>query len=148
MKDSNDIASLGLAPRAEHALRRAGVFLISDLKNLTLADVAGKRFRGLGRKMAKEIEEAMTYYGGLRRPAPGHFLEPEASVLEAERSFQRNKGKRLVFDCFNAKTDGTFVKCSEGKELTLKRNDGAIPILDALKGSAPTACQECEFYDE
>ena len=73
------------------------------------------------------------------KQAPGNlFKEPMASKLEQNRATARRKGRILTFDCFDAKVNGSTVRCYIGVK---------APILAILRGRTTNICQNCKAFD-
>ena len=60
------IADIGLTPRTYHCLRRAGIWTVGDLAELSRKDIKG--IRGSVRKTVEEVEKVLNGLGlGLRK---------------------------------------------------------------------------------
>ena len=55
------IADIGLTPRTYHCLRRAGIWTVGDLAELSRKDIKG--IRGSVRKTVEEVEKALQGLG-------------------------------------------------------------------------------------
>ena len=60
------IADLGLTPRTYHCLRRADIWTVGDLVELSWKDLSGNR--GVNRRTVEEVEKVLNGLGlGLRK---------------------------------------------------------------------------------
>jgi len=60
------IADIGLTPRTYHCLRRADIWTVGDLVELSWKDLSGNR--GVNRRTCEEVEKALKGLGlGLRK---------------------------------------------------------------------------------
>ncbi len=78
--------------------------------------------------------------------SPLVYVEPIASDFE-ERQAKARVQHRIILDCFNAKTDGNWCKCSKGYPLHHNCKDGSLDLISVLKGYSTKSCQECPNYD-
>jgi len=72
-------------------------------------------------------------------PDEGLFNWRKARELAQRRALIRADENRITYDCFQAVTNGDYVRCKLGRDL------GTLLLRDVLEGATPKACQECQL---
>ena len=77
-----------------------------------------------------------------------YFEETTAETLDEMRAAVRNNTpkRRLIYDCFHAKTDGEKVFCGQGH--ALHPVYAKVNLLPVLRGIRSKICQGCLDFQE
>ena len=62
------------------------------------------------------------------------------------RNDARSIGKRLTYDCLQAKVDGARVRCALARRLSASSSDGSASLDSVLQGIAYSTCKRCPDY--
>ena len=118
----DDLMNLKLTPRTYNALRRGNVTTISKLASITPEQLP--QIRLLGEKGLQEIAAALSKY---------RCQDPSI---------------RSLYQCFNARVKGAFIRCTRGHSLSTVTGTISIEALATGKPLILKVCQDCAGYDE